>query len=202
MKLGVFGGTFDPPHLGHLIVAQDACVALGLDRVLFVPARLPPHKRARDVAPAPLRLEMVRAAVAGDDRFDVGDLEVRRSGPSYTVDTLRELKQGAAGRETELFFMMGVDQFRVFDTWRDPDEIAALATLVVLSRGGAEEVATAADVDYETLAVTRIDVSSTDVRRRVRRGRPIRYLVPDPVEELIRREGLYAEPVASAGGSA
>lgn len=189
MRVGIFGGTFDPPHIGHLIVAQDAWAALGLDRVLFVPAAVPPHKRGRAVSPAALRLEMIRAAVAGDPRFEVEDLELRRAGPSYTVDTLRELR--ARDPEGELFFLLGVDQFRELHTWREPEEVARLATLAVLSRGGAEGGEEAVGFPHRTVQVTRIDLSATEIRRRVPAGEPIRYLVPAEVDAVVRREGLY-----------
>lgn len=189
MRLGVFGGTFDPPHLGHLIVAQDAHARLSLDRVLFVPAAIPPHKRDRPQSPAALRLEMVRAAVAADPRFAVDDLELCRAGPSYTVDTLRELRR--RDPDAELFLLLGADQARDFGTWREPHEIARLATLVLLTRAGVSATAPGHDAAAIRLEVTRIDISSTDIRRRAAAGEPIRYLVPEGVEAIIRREGLY-----------
>lgn len=195
MRLGIFGGTFDPPHVGHLIVAQDAWAALDLDRVLFVPAASPPHKVGRVRTPAELRLEMVRAATAGDERFEVDELELRREGPSYTVDTLRELRERDPG--AALFFLLGADQFRGFAEWREPEEIARLARLVVLSRSGQESVAPPIDAPRHELGVTRIDVSATEIRRRVAAGEPIRYLVPPAVEAIIQREGLYRDPAAS-----
>ncbi len=191
MRLGIFGGTFDPPHLGHLVVAQDACAALGLDRVLFVVAAAPPHKHGRAFAPAPLRLEMLSAALADDERFQASDLELRRPGRSYTVDTLRELR--AQNPEAELFLLIGADQAREFRTWREPDAIARLATVVALSREG-DAGALPGDAALRPLPVTRLDISATDIRRRVAQGQPIRYLVPDPVEAIIRRARLYVEP--------
>jgi nicotinate-nucleotide adenylyltransferase len=189
-KLAVFGGTFDPPHIGHLIAAQDAHVALGLDRVLFIPAASPPHKRRPDLSPAALRMAMVEAAIGRDDRFEAGDLELRRNGPSYTVDTLRELR--ASAPESALFLLIGADQYRDLHAWREPDAIATLAKLVVLHRAGESyRVVDRAPAPYRDVAVTRIDVTSTEVRRRVRAGQPIRYLVPRGVEEIIDREGLY-----------
>jgi nicotinate-nucleotide adenylyltransferase len=187
-RLGILGGTFDPPHVGHLIVAQDAWQALGLERVLFVPAAVPPHKRERVAAPAELRLAMTRAAVGDDARFEVSELELRRPGPSYTVDTLRELRDGEP--DAALFLLIGADQFRQFHRWREPESIARLAEVVVMSRAG-EETAESAGIPHRTLAVTRIDVSATDVRRRVAAGESIRYLVPPGVEAIIRERGLY-----------
>lgn len=189
MRLGVFGGTFDPPHTGHLIVAQDAWSALGLDRVIFVPAAEPPHKVGMPITPGPIRLELVRAAVGGDERFEVSDLELRRAGPSYTVDTLRALRAGDP--PPELFLLIGADQVREFDNWRAPDEILRLATVVGFMRGGEAPVARPG---IRWIRVTRIDLSATEIRRRVAAGEPIRYLVPPAVEAIIRREGLYRAP--------
>lgn len=198
MRIGVFGGTFDPPHVGHLVVAQDAHAQLGLDRLLLVPARIPPHKPEGAAASAALRLEMLRSAVEGDARFEVDDLELRRDGPSYTVDTLRAL--GGRWPDAEFFLIIGADQFREFGGWRDAGAIVGMATLVVLARDGLElagasralaEAGVAAE--WTRLEPTRIDVSSTMVRERVRAGRPIRYLVPDVVRAVIEREGLYTE---------
>lgn len=184
MRIGVFGGTFDPPHIGHLIVSQEVCAALSLDRLLLVPAASPPHKRDRAVSPPDVRRRMLEAAIAGNDRFEISDLELRREGPSYTVDTLRTLRETHAG---PLFLVMGADQYGELPTWREPDEIRRLADIVVLSRAGL-------DVDDDGaryIRVTRIDVSSSEVRRRRRDGEPIRYLVPDAVRDIIEREGLY-----------
>jgi nicotinate-nucleotide adenylyltransferase len=184
VRLGVFGGTFDPPHAGHLIAAQDAHGGLGLERVLFVPAGEPPHKPSHALSPARVRLELVRAAVAGDARFVVDDLELRRAGPSFTVDTLRALH--AAEPAAELFLLLGADQYADLEHWREPAEIRRLARLAVLDREGRVP-----DDGAERVRVTRVDISSTDIRRRVAAGRPVRYLVPDAVEALIRRHGLY-----------
>lgn len=189
MRIGVFGGTFDPVHVGHLVAAQDAWAALGLDRVAFIPAAEPPHKRGRVHSPAELRLAMLRAATADDPRYVVDDVELRRSGPSYTVDTLRELRE--RDPRGALFLLLGVDQFREFHTWREPETIAELATLVVISRGGVEAAPSPLNVRYRRVAVTRVDISSTAIRSRVAAGEPIRYLVPDAVEAVIRREALY-----------
>lgn len=189
MRIGLFGGTFDPPHLGHLVVAQDAWWQLSLDRVLFIPAAVPPHKRGRSRSPAAMRLELLRAATDGDPRFEVCDVELRREGPSYTVDTLRELGDRFPG--AELFLLLGADQFRELATWREPLEVARLARLVSLSRAGVEAPQSGLGPAYRALEVTRVDVSSTEIRRRVAAGEPIRYLVPAAVEALIRRNGLY-----------
>lgn len=129
-RVGVFGGTFDPIHQGHLTVAQDVLEALSLDRVIFVPAGRPPHKSFEGITPAPLRLRMVRSAVEGDPRFDVSDLELRREGPSYTVDTLQALREQES--DADLFLILGADQWAGFGGWRDPEGIAGLARIVVM----------------------------------------------------------------------
>lgn len=191
-RTGVFGGTFDPPHLGHLVVAQDLLDALRLDRLLMIPAARPPHKQDVEPAPAELRYRMVEAAVGGHPRIEASRLELDREGPSYTVDTLRALGAGGAG--DELFLAIGVDQLRAFRAWRAPDEIARIARIVVMARDGVEPGAVGPDpgVPYETVRVTRVDVSSTEIRERIREGRSVRYRVPEAVREIIQSERLYA----------
>lgn len=190
MKTGVWGGTFDPPHLGHLVAASDAADALGLDVVLWVVSAAHPLKKGAVRTPAEVRLEMVRAAIAGDPRFEASGLELEREGPSYTVDTLRELHGRRPGGE--LFFLTGADNLRDFPRWKEPAEIQRLARLVVLSRQG-EQVTPGGAYGALPVQVTRVDVSATEVRRRVAAGETIRYLVPDAVGALIRRHGLYRD---------
>jgi nicotinate-nucleotide adenylyltransferase len=194
VRLGVFGGTFDPPHLGHLVAASDACQALGIGRMLWVPSAVPPHKRDTVHASAAHRLAMVRAAVAGDPRFQVDDLELRREGPSDTVDTLRALREREPG--AELCFVTGADNLAEIPGWREPEEILRLARLAVVTRrgDGHAPAAAAGMAPADVVAVTRVDVSATEIRRRVAAGETIRYLVPDAVRAYIEREGLYREP--------
>jgi nicotinate-nucleotide adenylyltransferase len=189
VRIAVYGGTFDPPHVGHLVVAGDVHRQLGLDRVVFVPAADPPHKQGRVRASAALRSAMVRAAVSNDDRFAVDDLELQREGPSYTVDTLHEFRRRDPGGE--LFFLLGADALRDFPMWRGPDQIARLATLVVMARDGDAVLNT--EFPVVRVPVTRIDISATEIRRRVAAGEPIHYLVTEPVREIIEREGLYTQ---------
>jgi nicotinate-nucleotide adenylyltransferase len=186
-RLGVLGGTFDPPHLGHLVVASDVYEGLGLDRLLLVPSADPPHKQGRVAASAEQRLRMTRAAVLGDPRFEVDDLELRRSGLSYSVDTVRAVREREPG--CELYFVMGVDQLRELHTWHRPEELARLASLVAIPREGETRPESPYPVSW--LPVTRIDLSATEIRRRVAAGRSIRYLVPEVVREIIEAEGLY-----------
>ena len=188
-RLGVFGGTFDPPHHGHLIVGAEAHEALGLDRLLFVPAADPPHKAVTGATPEQ-RVRMLRAALAGDERFAVDELEIDRGGASYTVDTLRELR-AREGETTELFFLLGVDQYRVFGSWREPHEVARLARLAVMGRAG-EAVEPDPAYPAHIVEVSRIDISSTAIRRRVSEGGSSRYWVPEAVREIIEAEKVYA----------
>ena len=187
-RIGVFGGTFDPPHIGHLIAASDVCDALGLDRLIFVPAAIPPHKPGAVHATAEQRFEMVHAAIAGDERFEADDIELRREGPSYSVDTLRVLRERYP--DGELYFVMGIDQFRELPTWREPETVARLARIVVVNRAG-EEPAADSRFPARYVPVTRVDVSATELRRRIEAGESVRYLVPVAVREVIERYGLY-----------
>jgi nicotinate-nucleotide adenylyltransferase len=202
LKLGLLGGTFNPPHIGHLICAQEALLALGLDRVLLVPAGVPPHKAVEGDPGAEQRVAMCEAAVAGDERFGVSRADVDRDGPAYTVELLRSL----AG-EDELYFIVGGDMAHSLPTWREPEAVLSLAVLAVAEREGiarddiAERLAglRGAGERVAFFAMPRIDVSSSLIRRRVAAGLPVRYLVPDAVGEHIGRHGLYA---AYPGGSA
>ena len=201
-RIGVFGGTFDPPHLGHLALAEWAWARLRLDRVLFVPAGAPPHKRGRRLSDPAHRLAMVRLAVRGNPAFAVSDLEALRTGPSYTVDTLRALRARHPG--ARLFLLMGADSLSEFPTWREPAAIARLATLVVaarpgpgarVSRGGARKPARPARLPRGARVVRLdnplVDVSASVLRARARARLPLRYLVPDAVAAYLERHGLY-----------
>lgn len=197
IRIGILGGTFDPPHIGHLIVATEVRAALALDRVLFVPAAAPPHKQGQDVAAQDVRLGMLRAALEDEPAFEVSELELERGGASYSVDTLRTLR--GAEPDAELFFIIGADQYAEFATWREPEEIASLARLVVIPRGctGPEDVTPGIDVPHEVVQTTRIAVASSEIRRRVREGEAWKHLVPAAVAEIIEGRGLYGAAAAS-----
>jgi nicotinate-nucleotide adenylyltransferase len=195
VRIGIFGGTFDPPHLGHLIVARDACEQLRLDRVLFVPARRPPHKLDQAVSEADVRLAMLTAATAADPQFEICELELNREGPSYTVETLRELRAERAG--DAFYLLLGADQVRELATWKAPEEIARLCSIVLLSREGVGQAGHA--LVSASIEVTRIGISSTNIRERVANGRSIRYLVPAAVEEIITSRGLYRTGATRGG---
>jgi len=193
-RIGVFGGTFDPPHEGHVTVAKDVADALGLDRVLWVVARIPPHKADEPVTDPALRREMVVEAAATDPRFEVSDVELRRPGPSWTVDTLRTLRQRHP--DAELFLILGADQLRTFASgWRDPEAILELATLAVMDRAGESAAVVAPDLPGMERAVhvpvRRIDVSSSQVRALVKAGRSVSSMLPPGVGDIIMRESLY-----------
>ncbi|MGZ4168951.1 MAG: nicotinate-nucleotide adenylyltransferase [Solirubrobacteraceae bacterium] len=199
MRIGILGGTFNPPHLGHLVAAQEAHRELGLDRVLLVPAGTPPHKPVDDEPGAQHRLELCRLAISDDARFAVSDLELRRDGPSYTVDTLKVLSTRAPS--DELFLILGGDIAAGLPKWHEPERVLELATVAIAKRRG-----TAKSTVDEALAqlrggerarffqMPRIGISSTMVRRRVRAGQPIRYFVPDGVMHYIETHGLYRPP--------
>lgn len=190
LRLGIFGGTFDPIHLGHLIVVEIARYLLRLDRVLFVPARIPPHKGLTPTPPAH-RYRMTCLATDDNPHFAVSDVELRREGPSYTVDTLRTLRdESPAG--TEPYLLMGADSARDLETWKDVDVLLEESTVVVLDRpGGGSDLPEKVRRHATLLSTPRIGISSSEVRRLVREGGTIRYLVTDPVESYIRSNGLY-----------
>jgi nicotinate-nucleotide adenylyltransferase len=197
VRIGILGGTFNPPHLGHLICAQEAYLQLGLDRVKLIPARIPPHKPVEEEPGPAHRLELCRLAIQGDERFEVSDVEVAREGPSYTVDTLEELHCTAP--DHELFLIVGGDIAAGLPDWREPEQVLSLATLAVARRRGTSRAAV--DEALSTLRggerarffrMPRIAISSTMLRDRVRAGEPIRYYVPDPVVNYIDHHHLYA----------
>lgn len=204
MRLGILGGVFNPPHIGHLVCAQEAHEQLGLDRLLLVPVGEAPHRTVADDPGGPVRAELCDRAVDADPRFEVSRMEVERAGPSYTLDTLRALRRRSP--DDGLVLVLGGDQAASLPRWHEPEEVLALAVVAVAERGDArrEQVrsAVAALRGGERVGffdMPRIDVSSTLVRERAERGRPIRYLVPDAVADLIFERGLYRSGVSAAG---
>ena len=205
MRVALLGGTFNPPHLAHLLCASEAADQLGLDRVILMPVFSPPHKEVPEDPGPEVRLGLCELAVAGDDRLEVSRLEIDRGGPSFTVDTLKELN--ASHPEHELIFIVGGDMAVSLPTWKEPRTVLELATLGVAERSGATrrditERLTAEYGDDVTDRLTffdmpRMDISSSEVRRRVAAGRTIRYLVPDAVADHIAEHGLYRRKVAA-----
>ena len=190
MRVGVLGGTFDPVHLGHLVVAEAARVSLGLDEVLFIPAGQPYFKAGQPVSDAGHRLAMVELAVASNAHFTASDIEVARAGPTYTVDTLTELRDRSSGTD-ELFLLLGMDAVVDLDTWRRPDEIRGLCTVVGLARPGVDVPDEGVPGGIALDDGPAVDISASDIRRRVAAGLSIRYMVPRPVEEYILRHRMY-----------
>jgi len=190
VRIGVFGGTFDPPHVGHLLLAADACDALSLDRLIFVPAGAQPFKvETPAVATPENRLEMVSLAAGDDPRYAVEDTEIRREGLSYTVDTLEEIARN--NPRAELFLLIGEDTLSGFSGWKQPQRIRELATLAVMQRTGSSDSTEPRAKGVLAMSTRRVDVSSTEIRKRLADGKSIRGFVPDPVERYIASRGLY-----------
>ncbi len=196
MKIGVLGGTFDPIHIGHLIVAEEARLKLGLCQVLFVPAGQPWLKQDHDITPAVHRVEMVRRAIAGNAHFRLCTLEVERPGPSYTVDTLAALQEELGG-EASLFFILGRDTLASLPLWKEPKKLVQLCRLVVAPRAGSQDLSHLEEAipgvldNVIQLDMPIIGVSSSEIRQRVGQGLSIRYLVPASVERYIVKQKLY-----------
>ena len=198
MRIGIYGGTFDPVHLGHLLLAETCREQCRLDRVIFIPAGVPPHKQGRELTAGPLRANMLEFALAGCPEFSVDRSEIKRSGPSYTVETLRNLRQNYP--TDELFFLMGADSLVEFPQWKDPREIATLAGLIVVNRGtqappeleslvpelGAEAVAR-----IQLVTMPGIEITASDQRSRSQQGHSLRYLTPRAVERFIIEHKVY-----------
>ena len=192
LRVGVFGGTFDPPHIGHAIVATEVLEAAGLDRVLWVPVSIPPHKAHRMVSAGGMRRRLVDAAIQEDPRFELCDLELERGGVSYTVDTLRKLK--ADHPDWSLSLIVGADLFGGFASWKEPEAIAELAEIIVISRPGVDVPGEGdGGLSFRTVPVTPVEVSSSRVRSRVGRNLAVRDMVAPTVLTIIEGEGLYRE---------
>ena len=187
MRIGIFGGTFDPIHTGHLILARDAQEALDLERVIFVPNHRSPHKETVSAAPAEIRSAMVAAAIKGEPGFSRDETEVQRGGSSYAIETVLHLRE--LHTEADFFYFIGEDNLAQLHTWRRIDELHYLVQFVVLARGegggGAHP--------YITLHQRRVDISATEIRGRVAKGESIRYLVPESVRDMIYQHQLYRE---------
>lgn len=196
--LGIIGGTFNPIHNGHLLAAEYARCELKLEKVIFMPAARPPHKEGPDILDGGIRLKMIELAIEGNPDFAVSSLELIRPGPSYTVDTLNHYRVHYPGKN--IYFIMGADSLLLFNTWKDVDVLAEKGRFVVVTRPGyrfewdKEPLASLPDILREHsvfLEIPGIDISSSDIRKRVREGKSIRYMLPDKVESYIRELGLY-----------
>ena len=198
MRVGILGGTFDPVHIGHLIVAESVRIDLGLDEVLFVPAGQPWLKVDRDITPAVHRMEMVRLAILGNANFKLSKVEVERSGPSYTIDTVIELRN-LLGAQVDLFFILGFDALAQLPQWKEPKKLIELCKLAVVPRvnlnppnlNDLERSIPGVSDRVKYVATPLIDISSSQIRERIAQGLSIRYLVPEKVEEYIAKYRLY-----------
>lgn len=189
MRIGLLGGSFDPPHVGHWLAAIDAFEQLALDRLDFIPAAQQPLKPDGHVAPESARLAMLQAMVGGDPRFRVNAVEIDRGGLSFTVDTVSAYRD--SGPDDQLFLLLGADAARRLSSWKEPERLLRLATLIVLTRGAESFVDDGLGRDALVLSTRRVDVSSTEVRRRAGEGRSLRGFVLDAVAERIRSMALY-----------
>lgn len=207
VRYGILGGTFDPPHLGHLVLAQEASTRLGLDRVWFIPTREPPHKQGRTITPVTDRLAMVELAIAGDSRFAVSRIELERKGPSYTAETLVGLRT-LWGPAVWMALIIGWDMLVTLPTWHEASQVVARAdALAAAHRPGVpvdeEELAAVERAlpgmrsKVRLLPAPQIDLAATEIRERVALGLPIRYLVPDVVRYYIKRHALYQGPAVA-----
>ena len=202
--VGILGGTFNPPHIGHLVCAQEARSQLQLDRVVLMPVHTPPHKAALDDPGPEARLALCQAAIAGDEELEISALEIERGGSSYTVDTLRALHGSREG--DDLTFIVGGDMASSLPSWREPEALLELARVAVAEREEhrrheiAERLGALRGADERVVFFTmpRLDISSSDIRRRIAEGRPIRWLVPGEVVDEIERRGLYGAATGKA----
>lgn len=192
MRIGIYGGSFDPIHYGHLLLAESAREQLNLDKVVFVPAAIAPHKRGQESAPATARIEMLKLAISGNAALEVSLLEIDRGGVSYTVDTLTALRD--AHPDAELILLVGGDTLADMPNWKDPEQIVKIARLAVVDRPGSSfEQITLPGAEILHVSMPLIDLSSREIRNRVARGESIRYWLPRAVEQYILHSNLYTK---------
>ena len=199
-RIGVFGGSFDPVHMGHLTIAQDAVEQLELDRLIFVPAAVPPHKQGHTLAEGRHRLEMLQLATEANLSFEVSDMELQRGGVSYTFDTMTQIQTEHPG--AELFFIVGLDSLTILHSWRNVDKLLELCTIVPFARGGEDPAQVAEKIQLpepakaglmeRLIRIHEIEISASEIRMRLAEGLSIRYLVPPEVEMYIAEHHLYA----------
>ncbi len=191
MNIGVFGGTFDPPHVAHTRVAEHVRTSMGLDKVILVPCAIPPHKRERIITAGETRLEMLQLAVAGHNGLEISTAELDRGGVSYTVDTLEEFHRSMP--DVSLFLLVGMDNMPDFRSWKDPQRILTLARVIVMTRPGfpADASVSGDTAHFSICEVPAIDIAASDIRRKAERGESIHGLVADSVEQYIQSHTLY-----------
>ncbi len=197
-RIGIMGGTFDPIHIGHLVIAEAVYETYRLDKVLFIPASAPPHKPGVKVAPALHRYVMTVLATVGHPAFSVSDIEMRRPGPSYSYDTVRALRQ-EMGEACEFFFILGTDAAKELGTWNNVDELLDLCHFVAATRPGTQravdeviqQFGAKGQAKIHPLSTPELAISSTDIRGRIQAGQSVRFILPEQVEAYIKKEGLY-----------
>ena len=193
MRIGLFGGTFDPLHIGHLIIAETVHSDFSLDQIIFIPAAVSPHKVGKNLSPADIRLEMVRRTIDHCTHFNVSDVEIQNEKISYTVDTVRWFREAEQWHHDELYLLIGSDSFLELNTWKDPELILEQVHMLVVGRPGFE-IQTVEERFRDNVTIIDgplIDISSSEIRQRVQLGKSIRYWVPDCVEKIISQKGLY-----------
>lgn len=196
-NIGIMGGTFNPIHIGHLIAAQEVLKRMNMDRIIFIPTGNPPHKKKGEVIPSSDRYEMVKLAVKRNEGFEVSDIEIKRAGQTYTYDTLKELHN--IYYETQFYFIIGFDTLKEIDTWKKVNDVCNMTNFIVVNRGNTtkeikEEILFKEKkygCEFILVEIPDIDVSSTDIRDRIKNNKSIKYLVTDDVEEYIKQKGLY-----------
>ncbi len=200
-RIGILGGTFNPIHIGHLIMAEESCRRHYLSKILFIPAYIPPHKFVKDLTEAHHRYQMIQSAISGISKFEVSDLEIKREGKSYTIDTIQEILYHY-GEDSEIFLIMGADSLNELELWKDIKKLSQLCHFVIINRPGYKTEASArlieiigndniSDMERLKIEITPVGISSTDIRKRLSDGVDIKGLVPEGVEAYIRDHGLY-----------
>jgi nicotinate-nucleotide adenylyltransferase len=192
MRICLFGGTFDPPHIGHLLVAQTVCEAEDFDKILFIPAFQPPHKR--DITPVDERISMLELAVEGNPNFEISDVELKRKGVSYTIDTVKAIKTEMSLKNNEIFYLMGSDSLLEFQHWKEPEGILNECQVIVAIRPGfrPSDIPSWILQRIQFANIPRFEISSTNIRHRWVENKTIRYMVTLPVWEYIEKNNLYS----------
>jgi nicotinate-nucleotide adenylyltransferase len=221
-KIGLFGGTFNPIHYGHLRPAEETCEAFGLERVIFIPSCYPPHKETKEIAPSSLRVEMVRLAIADNPHFSLSEVELQRQGKSYSVETIWHFRKLFAP-EAELYFILGLDAFLEIGTWKEYAALFHLCHFMIMTRPGGEKIFSREHLPVELLEnfcydekkrayvhdsgfcifpveITALDISATKIRQHLQKGRSVKYLLPPPVEAFIYKNKLYQTEATESPG--
>ena len=192
MRIGIIGGSFNPIHYGHLVSASEVCNKFKLDKVIFVPSSINPLKSTSNLAEAHHRLNMIKLAIADDPRFDDSDIEIKRGGTSYAIDTIKTFVK-EYGKDVNIYFIIGIDAFLEINSWASPDALLRMCKFIVTSRPGYDirEIKPVFKKHTETMEITCLRISSSDIRKKIKSGTPIRYLLPEKVENYIQKHKLY-----------